>query len=349
MRTPREATKSEGSGSSRTPLQDLYGTITPSSLHFERHHSGVPSLDPQTHELVIHGLVERPLVFSMEALRRFPSVSQVNFIECAGNGSGEQQGNPASDVQKSHGLLSCSEWTGVPLKLLLEETGLKPEAKWMIAEGADAARMARSIPITKALDDALVVYGQNGEALRPEQGYPLRLLLPGWEGNVNIKWLHRLLLSSEPAMSVKETAFYSDLMPDGKAHIFTFEMDARSVITSPSGGQKLGGGPGAYEISGLAWSGRGKVREVEVSTDGGVSWSKAKLQAPVLSKAVTRFSFGWQWDGKQTWIQSRCMDETGALQPTRDELVAAWGLNSVYHYSGIKAWHVMADGSISHV
>ncbi len=349
VRTVREATASAGSGSSRTPLQDLYGTITPSSLHFERHHSGVPDLDSATHEVTVHGLVERPLVFSMAALRRFPSVSRTHFLECAGNGAGEQQGNPAPDLQRSHGLLSCTEWTGVPLKLVLAEAGLKPEAAWMIAEGADAARMARSIPIAKALDDALLAYGQNGEALRPEQGYPVRLLLPGWEGNVNVKWLHRLLLAAEPAWSAKETGSYTDLMANGKSQIFTFEMEARSVITFPSGGQELGGGAGTYEISGLAWSGRGKITDVEVSTDGGRSWTKAELQAPVLSKSLTRFCHAWQWDGNEAWIQSRCVDETGYLQPTREALVAARGLNSVYHYHAIKAWRVLADGSVSHV
>lgn len=349
VRALREATKSPGAGSSRTPLQDLYGSITPSSLFFERHHSGVPEIDPATHRLLIHGLVERPLVFTMEEIRRFPSVSRVYFLECAGNGSGEQAGNAAPDAQQSHGLLSCAEWTGVPLAMVLREAGLRPAAKWMIAEGADAGRMARSIPVEKALDDALLVYGQNGEALRPEQGYPLRLLLPGWEGNANVKWLHRLHFTAEPAMSVKETANYTDLMPDGKAQIFTFVMEARSVITRPSGGQKLPAGGGIHEISGLAWSGRGRITRVEVSTNGGTAWADAELQAPVLAKAATRFCFPWRWDGQEATIQSRCTDETGYLQPARDEIVAVRGLNSGYHYNGIKSWLVRPDGSVTHV
>ena len=349
VRVLRELTKSPGTGSSRSPLQDLYGMITPSSLHFERHHAGVPEIDPAKHNLLIHGLVEKPLVFTTDEIRRFPSVSRICFLECAGNSIGEQAGNSAVDVQQSHGLLGCCEWTGVPLSVLLHESGLKPEAKWMIAEGADGGRMARSIPIEKALDDTLVVYGQNGEALRPEQGYPLRLILPGWEGNTNVKWLHRLHLVDQPAMSAKETAYYTEIMPDGKAQIFTFVMEARSVITRPSGGQTIAPGPGFHEITGLAWSGRGKIQQVEVSTDGGKIWMPAELQQPVLSQAVTRFRFPWQWNGEAALIQCRCTDETGYLQPTREEIVAARGLNSGYHYNGIKAWQVHADGRVTNV
>lgn len=343
----REPTKSQGVGSSRTPLQDLHGTITPSALHFERHHSGVPSIDPARHRLLVHGLVRTALTFSLDDLKRFPSVSRIHFLECAGNSTGDQNGNPPPTVQASHGLLSCSEWTGVRLSNVLEEAGVRPEAAWMIAEGADSARMARSIPIEKALDDALLVYGQNGEALRPEQGYPLRLLLPGWEGNASVKWLHRLELSAAPAMSVEETAYYTELMPDGKARQFYFVMDARSVITRPSGGHKLKG-PGFHEISGLAWSGNGKVARVEVSVDGGKNWAEADLQAPVLAKATTRFRYGWQWDGQAAELQSRCTDETGYVQPTRDEFIAAWGTRNGYHYHGIKSWFVKATGEVLH-
>lgn len=348
-RVIRELTASPGTGSSRTPHQDLFGTITPSALHFERHHSGVPGIDPATHELLIHGLVDRPLVLTMDDVRRFPSFSRTYFLECGGNSIGEQSGNTQPDVQKSHGLLSCTEWTGVSLALVLREVGLKPEAKWMIAEGADAGRMARSIPIEKVLDDALLVYGQNGEALRPEQGYPLRLLLPGWEGNTNVKWLHRLQFTAEPAMSAKETAYYTELGKDGKAQIFTFVMEARSVITRPSGGQRLAPGGGFHEITGLAWTGKGKITRVEVSVDGGKAWADAVLQEPVLSLAVARFRFPWMWDGKPAVIQSRCTDETGFLQPTHDELIAVRGLNSGYHYNAIKPWQVSADGSVTHV
>lgn len=349
VRVIRELTRSPGTGSSRTPLQELHGTITPSSLHFERHHSGAPSIDPSKHRLLIHGLVYRPLSFGMDDIRRFPSVSRICFLECSGNSVGDQGNDPPATVQQSHGLLSCTEWTGVPLRVLLEEAGVRPEGKWVIAEGSDSSRMSRSIPMEKALEDTLVVYGQNGEALRPEQGYPLRLILPGWEGNMNVKWIHRLLVADQPAMSVKETAQYTELMPDGKAHIFTFVMEVRSVITRPSGGQKLLFGPGQYDISGLAWSGMGKVKRVEVSTDGGRKWSDAELQVPVLSQAVTRFHFPWRWDGSETFLASRCTDEAGFTQPTRDEFIEIHGLRSGYHYNAIKRWHVHPDGNITSV
>jgi sulfane dehydrogenase subunit SoxC len=343
-RVLRELTASPGTGSSRTPLQDLFGTITPSELHYERHHSGVPDIDPAAHELLIHGLVEQPLTFSMAALRRYPSVSRTCFLECSGNVIGDLRGNPPPTVQDSHGLLSCSEWTGVSLRLVLEEARLKPEAKWLIAEGADASRMARSIPIDKALDDALLVYGQNGEALRPEQGYPLRLILPGFEGNMNVKWLHQLLASDQPAMSVKETANYTELLPSGQAEIFTFVMEARSVITSPSGGQKIASG--FNEITGLAWTGMGKITKVEVSTDSGKTWRPAAMQEPILDKSVVRFRFPWEWNGEETVIQSRCTDETGFVQPSRDEFIAKRGVEVGYHYNGIKPWLVKADGNV---
>ncbi len=344
-RVLRELSRSRGVGSSRTPLQDLYGAITPSALHFERHHSGVPALDPATHSLLVHGLVERPLIFTMDEIRRFPSKSRICFLECGGNSVGDQQGKPPATAQQSLGLVSGTQWTGTPLSIVLREAKVKPEAKWVIAEGADSCRMSRSIPIEKALDDVLVVYGQNGEALRPEQGYPLRLVVPGWEGNTNVKWLHRLHVLDQPAMSSEETAYYTDLMPSGKAEMFTFVMEARSVITRPSGGQKLAG-PGFHEIVGLAWSGRGKIRQVEVSSDAGKTWSEAELQEPVLDKALTAFRFAWNWNGAETMIQSRCTDETGYLQPTREELIAVRGLNSGYHYNAVKRWKVGADGEV---
>jgi len=347
-RALRELTKSPGDGSSRTPLQDLYGTITPSSLHYERHHAGVPEIDPAEHRLLIHGLVSKPLSFSLDDLKRFPSISRTHFLECSGNSVGDLNGNPPPTVQASHGLLSCSEWTGVSLGLVLREVGVLPEAQWMIAEGADACRMARSIPVEKALDDALLVYGQNGEALRPEQGYPLRLLLPGWEGNANVKWLRRLELATSPAMSVKETAYYTDLMPDGRSRQFSFVMDARSVITQPSGGHMLNG-PGFHEISGLAWSASGKIARVEVSTDGGKTWADAELQTPVLSKSATRFRYPWRWDGQAATLQSRCIDESGYLQPTHEEFLATYGRHIGYHYHAIKSWYVKPSGEVKHV
>ncbi len=336
------------SGSSRTPLQDLYGIITPSALHYEVHHAGVPTIDPQQHRLLIHGLVERPLVFTMDDLRRFPSASRVYFLECAGNSGGEQVGRPGATPQRSHGLLSCSEWTGVPLHILLHEVGIKPNGSWIVAEGSDAISLDRSIPMEKALDDVLVALAQNGEALRPEQGYPVRLIVPGWEGNVNIKWLGRIHVVDQPYMSAYETANYTDLMPSGKARQFTFVMEAKSVITRPAGGQKLSS-LGFYEITGLAWSGRGRVTRVEISTDGGERWHDADLNEPVLPKALTRFRLPWVWDGKATSLQSRCTDETGYIQPTREALIAVRGMNATDHYNGIKIWYVQKDGTVTHV
>jgi sulfane dehydrogenase subunit SoxC len=247
----------------------------------------------------------------------------------------------------SHGLASCSEWTGVPLSLLLAEVAVQKEAKWIVAEGADACKMQRSLPISKAMDDILVAWGQNGEALRPEQGYPLRLFVPGWEGNVSVKWLRRILVAEEPTMGRDETSKYTDLMPDGTARIFTFPMEAKSLITYPSGGHKLK--PGFCEITGLAWSGRGLIRRVEVSPDGGRTWSDAALQEPRLPKAFTRFRLPWRWDGGIAELQSRCTDETGYVQPAREALTAVRGVKSTYHYNGVKAWMVAADGSVSHV
>lgn len=340
-------TKTPEQSASLTPLEESEGIITPSALHFERHHAGVPSIDPERHELLIHGLVERPLRLTMADLRRMPSVSVIRFIECSGNSRSEWS-KPAPTAQLSHGMASCSEWTGVPLSLVLEEAGLKPEAKWMICEGADACRMARSLPIEKILDDCLLAYGQNGEALRPEQGYPLRLLTPGYEGNVNVKWLRVLKATAGPSHARDETSKYTDLMPDGSARQFTFDMDAKSVITTPSGGQKLPG-PGFLEIRGLAWSGRGRIEKVEVSTDGGSSWQEAELQEPRLPKAFTRFRLPWRWEGGEGGLVCRAMDETGYLQPTVDELVAVRGTDSSYHNNGIKTWKIQPDGSVSSV
>ena len=332
--------------SSRTPLDETYGIITPSALHFERHHAGVPDIDPTTHRLLVHGLVERPMMFTLSDLKRMPSVSRVHFVECSGNSGGEWSAKGAPTVRLSHGLASCSEWAGVPLRILLDEVGVKPEAKWLLAEGDDACRMQRSVMIEKALDDAIVAYGQNGEALRPEQGYPVRLVLPGWEGNTNVKWLRRIKLTEGPQFTKDETSKYTELMEDGKAWIFTFEMDAKSVITAPSGGHSIGG-PGYHEVTGLAWSGRGKITSVEVSTDGGARWSEASLQQPVHSRAFTRFRLPWTWDGSECVLLSRCRDDTGYVQPTRQELIAQRGRYSAYHCNRIKGWRIAADGSVS--
>jgi sulfane dehydrogenase subunit SoxC len=341
-----------GTGSAKTPLQDLHGIITPSALHFERLHAGVPNIDPTRHELLVHGMVDRPTVFTVEDLLRLPPVSRIHFIECAGNSGREQAGDPGPTPQLSHGLVSCSEWTGVPLRLVLDAVGVRPGARWLLAEGADAGRMSRSLPLDKAYDDVLLAYGQNGEALRPEQGYPLRLVVPGWEGNVNIKWVGRLHVLDQPGMGREGAATYTDLLPDGRARMFTFIMAAKSVITRPAGGQRLSG-RGTREITGLAWSGRGRISRVEVSADGGASWHDATLNDPVLPKALSRFSLPWTWQGEEAVLMSRCTDETGYTQPTRERIIAARGQHAgpdgFDHYNGIKAWRVHQDGSVTHV
>jgi sulfane dehydrogenase subunit SoxC len=332
------------SASSRSPLAELDGIITPSGLFYERHHGGVPTIDPAQHRLMLHGMVNTPLVFTVDELRRFPSESKIYFLECSGNPTYKRPyGQTASDL---FGLVSCAEWTGVSVKTLLNEAGLQPGAKWVVAEGADAAGMTRSIPIDKCLDDALVVYSQNGERLRPEQGYPLRLFLPGFEGNMSVKWLRRLKVVDAPVYSREETSKYTDLMPDGKARQFTFFMEAKSIITSPSGGQRIDG-PGFVEIRGIAWSGHGRVSRVDVSVDGGRNWMNATLQEPVLSKALTRFRYAWRWDGQPTIIQSRAIDETGYVQPTFAELLDKRGDNSFYHNNAVQPWRVAADGEVT--
>lgn len=333
--------------SSLTPLQDLDGMVTPASLHFERHHNGVPAIDPLRHKLLVHGLVDRPLILSMDELKRFPSVSRLVFIECSGNSAPEWRAPTGQTAQQTHGLTSTSEWTGVRLDTILKEVGVKPEAIWMLAEGSDAAAMTRSLPLADIMEDALLCYAQNGEALRPEQGYPLRLVIPGWEGNTCIKWLRRLEMGTAPFMTREETSQYTDLLPDGSARQFTMVMEAKSVITTPSGGQKVS--PGFVEVRGLAWSGRGSVTKVEVSTDGGGSWEQAQLQEPVLPKCHSRFRFSWRWNGKEAILQSRCIDETGYVQPSRSALVAVRGVKSVYHNNAIQSWKISEEGQVTNV
>src|SRR5664279_254731 len=328
-----------------SPLQDLHGIITPNGLFFERHHAGRPEINPDQHRLMIHGLVERPLVLSMRDIMRFPQVSRIHFIECPANGGMEWRAAQLNSLQFNHGMISCAEWTGVRLSTLLEEVGVKKEAQWAMVEGADGAHMNRSLPLNKCLDDCLVVYAQNGEALRPEQGYPLRLVVPGWEGNVNIKWLRRIKLGDKPWFSREETSKYTDLMPDGSSRGFTWLIDAKSVITFPCPEKPLQN-PGLYEIRGLAWSGNGKIRRVDVSTDGGVNWQSARLHDPVLSKALTKFTLAWRWDGAPALLQSRVIDETGYVQPTITQLRKERGSNSVYHNNSIKTWQVKPDGSV---
>ena len=335
-----------------TPLASGMGIVTPSGLHFERHHGGIPTIDPAKHTLVVHGMVERARNYSMHDVKRFPALSRIFFIECSGNGLTEWTKPTMKTVQGTHGLTSTSEWTGVPLSTVLREVGVKPGAKWLLAEGGDAAVMTRSIPLEKALKDCLLAYGQNGEAIRPEQGYPLRLIVPGYEGNTHIKWLRRIEVSDSPFMTREETSKYTDLLSSGKAVQFSFEMDAKSVITNPSGAMQLKD-TGFHEITGIAWSGRGSVARVDVSVNGGKTWAKAALQSPVLPIAHTRFRFPWRWDGKEAVLQSRCTDDTGYIQPTIKQLIAARGSNgplaSVYHLNGIQSWHVAADGKVTNV
>jgi len=342
---PNPAT--QGVGAARTPLQLLDGIITPSGLHFERSHSGIPDIDPEQHRLLIHGLVKRPLVFTVEALHRYPMQSRIAFIECGGNSQAlnAPQALPLN-VAAIHGVFSCAEWTGVKLSTLLDEAGVDPSARWVIAEGADSAAMSRSIPLAKALDDALVCLYQNGERVRPSNGYPVRLLLPGFEGNMNVKWLRRLKLAAEPAMTKDETSKYTILLRDEKAWQFVFPMEVKSIITRPSPGLALKG-PGFYEISGLAWSGNGSIRQVDVSADGGQSWARAALHAPILPMAPVRFRAPWQWNGGPAVLQSRAIDDTGAVQPTRGAFAAERGLRGVYHYNAIASWRIDEKGEAS--
>jgi len=337
--------KTDEFGSVTTPLDETLGIITPSALHYVVQRGGLPDIDPSKHRLLIHGMVDRPVILTMEEIRRLPSASRVLFLECQGNSLTEWRAPTGKSVEATHGQTSCSEWTGVPLSLLLREAGVQTNAAWILAEGADATGNERSIPMAKAMDDVLVAYGQNGEAMRPENGYPLRLIVPGWTGNINVKWLRRITVVDRPYLTRMDGVGQPTLTPDGKARQLQFVMEAKSVITFPSGRRPLPG-PGVYEIRGLAWSGRGLVRQVEVSTDGGKTWRDAGLQAPVLRFAHTRFRLDWRWDGRETVLQSRCTDETGYRQPTRVELVKVRGLNSLYFNNAIQSWKVAADGSV---
>jgi sulfane dehydrogenase subunit SoxC len=342
----------------RTPHHLLQGTATPNGLHFTISHAGNPDIDPERHRLVIHGLVKRPLVFTLEALGRYPLVSRFTFVECGGNSAPLFSPEPIqATAQALHGLASCAEWTGVPLSVLLEETGIDPKAKWVIAEGADAPHLHRSHPLTKALDDAMIALYQNGERVMPGQGYPMRLLLPGWEGNMNVKWVRRLELAALPAMSYYESRTYAPILPNGKAYRFYFIQEVKSFITQPSVGYAMKG-TGFYEISGIAYSGNGRITKVMVSADGGKSWAEAALQEPVMSKSFTRFRIPWNWNGAPAVLQSRAWDEQGNAQPTRAEIIAVRGQASrvpsplgfpSQHYNGITSWAVDAKGDLRHV
>ena len=327
------------------PLQDSVGIITPSSLFYTATHRGafVPDINPHEHRLMIHGMVDRPLTFSMDELKRLPYVSRIHFVECLGN-----RANPnAKTVQESHGLTSCAEWTGVPLSLLLKEAGVQNGASWVVAEGAEEVKGASTIPLAKALDDCLVCYGMNGEALRPQQGYPLRLMVPGFEGIHQIKYLRRIKVVDHYYMTYDD---YGHIQQDPKVAALTLTIGPKSVITFPSGGQQLRE-RGFYEISGLAWSGSGAIRSVEVSTDGGQTWKNAELRSPAYPMAHTRFGLHWNWDGKEAVLMSRCTDELGTRQPTRAEVAKYWNepvekTRTRGADNSIQPWRVASDGSV---
>jgi sulfane dehydrogenase subunit SoxC len=342
----------------RTPHHLLQGLATPNALHFTISHAGNPDIDPAQHRLAIHGLVRRPLLFTPETLSRYPMVSRFAFVECGGNSAPMFSPEPIQGTaQAIHGLASCAEWTGVPVSVLLEETGVDPKATWVIAEGADAPHLSRSVPLAKMMDDAMIALWQNGERVMPGQGYPMRLLLPGWEGNMNVKWLRRLQLTDQPAMTYYESRTYAPIRPDGKAYRFYFIQEVKSFITRPSVGVDLKGA-GLYEISGLAYSGAGHITKVMVSADGGKTWAEAALQEPVMTKSFTRFRIPWQWNGGPAVLQSRAWDDTGSVQPTRSELIAQRGIASrvtpatafpSQHYNAITSWAVDASGGVRHV
>ncbi len=331
---------------SMTPLQYQEGILTPNGLVYERHHAGTPDIDPKTHRLVIHGMVNKPLQFSMDDLLRYPSVSKFYFMECSGNGLTDWTKAASTTVQQSHGLLSCTQWTGIPLSWLLDEAGVQAGGKWVVFEGADGSAHVRSVPMEKCMDDVLIVYGQGGEMLRPENGYPLRVFIPGWEGNVCVKWLRRIKVADQPWHFRSETARYTDPMPGGKWRQMSMEMECKSVITNPSGGMKLRG-PGLVELQGFAWSGRGKITAVDITLDNGKTWTQAQLEDPVLDKCLTRFRYRWKWDGSPATIASRAVDSTGYVQPTVAEIAKVRALvGFVQHHNAIFPWSVASNGEV---
>ena len=331
------------------PLQGLFGIITPNGLHFERHHAGWWDIDPSKHRFMINGLVRNPKVYAMDDLMRLPSVSRMHFIECGAN-TGMEWGNVAvPTVQYTHGMMSCCEFTGVPLSVLLDDCGFdRKRGKYLLAEGADGSGMTRTIPMERALDDCMVAYAMNGEMLRPENGYPLRLVAPGIQGVSWVKWLRRIEVGDMPYASRDETLHYSDLMPDGTLRQYTSIQECKSVITSPSGGQILLD-KGYCNVSGLAWSGRGKIKAVDVSVDGGRNWRPARLEGPVLNKCFTRFNIDWTWDGGPAVLQSRAIDDTGYVQPKINQLRDVRGKRSIYHNNAIQSWRVADSGEVGNV
>jgi sulfane dehydrogenase subunit SoxC len=343
----------------RTPHHLLQGTVTPNGLFFSISHSGLPDIDPAQHKLVIHGLVRQPVVYTVESLSRYPMVTRMAFVECSGNSAPMFSNQPLQvTAQALHGLVSNAEWTGVLLSTLLEETGIDPKAKWLLAEGADSLALHRSVPIKKALDDAMIALYQNGERIQPGNGYPMRLLLPGYQGNMNVKHVRRIKLIDQPAMSFYEAKTYSQILPNGKMWLFHFTQEVKSFITHPSFGHTMKG-PGYYEISGVAYSGNGRVSKVMVSADGGKSWAEAALQGPVHPKAFTRFTMPWRWNGQPAVLQSRAWDEAGNVQPLRADFVAARGQTEKpvasplafpnQHYNSLTSWGIEPTGSIKHV
>ena len=331
-----------------TPLHELDGIVTPNGLCFERHHGGVPEVNPTDYRLMINGLVDRELILTLDELRRFPQINRFYFLECAANGGMEWRGAQLNGCQYTFGMVHNVQYTGVRLSDICQEVGVKPSAKWVLAEGGDSAGMSRSIPIDKIIDDCIVAYAMNGEALRPEQGYPARLIVPGWEGNMWVKWIRRLEFGDMPYMARQETSKYTDLMKDGKARMFTWVMDAKSVVTSPCPEKSIMS-KGTQLLKGLAWSGRGKITRVDVSFDGGRNWETSELHEPILDKSLTRFTVPFYWNGEEMLIQSRAIDETGYVQPTIQQLQAERGLNSIYHNNAIATWMVNKDGTVDNV
>jgi len=331
---------------SLSPLQELDGIITPNGLFYERHHVGIPKIDPEQHRLIVHGMTQKDMIFTMQELRQFPCVSKFYFLECSGNPASSRPLSTLTTAAEVAGLVSCGQWTGVPLRTVFEHVGIRSSAQWVVAEGADGAGMTRSIPMEKCLDDVLLVFSQNGERLRPEQGYPLRLFVPGFEGNMSIKWLRRLHVTDRPVHAREETSRYTDLMPDGRAQRFSFVMNCRSIITSPSGTQTLTR-KGLHEMRGIAWSGHGKVTHVDVSVDGGRNWREATLDAPVLNKVLVSFRAPFEWQGNDLMLMSRAIDETGYVQPIWEQLVAVRGRNFIYHNNAIQPWRISRSGEVS--
>ncbi len=341
-------TASRESSVNFTPIHELDGIITPNGLCFERHHSGIAEVDPAQYRLMINGLVDKPLVFTMDDLKRFPRENKVYLLECAANSGMEWRGAQLNGCQFTHGMIHTVMYTGVPLKYVLQEAGLKTNAKWIMAEGGDAAGLNRSLPMEKALDDCMLAFKMNGESLRPENGYPVRLVVPGWEGNMWIKWIRRIEVGDEPWATREETSKYTDLLSDGRARRFTWIMDAKSIVTNPSPQAPLKF-KGPNIITGLAWSGRGSIKRVDVTVDGGKNWQAARIDGPVFPKAATRFYVDFDWQGEEMMIQSRAMDDTGYVQPTKEELRQVRGENSIYHNNGIQTWLVRGDGSTENV